>query len=265
MRAIKLAAFVLILSGTSAVANEWWHDSFVWEGGTSCEGNDTRRTFTTTEMNGWENFCKISKQQKIKGIDAVIIDMTCGGNDMDPEQTKTRELLVRTDNKITIFPEGKVYQRCSSLKPAENECPFEDRLYQSDVQSPGVYQSLQFKGGIYDGEALLTGYKNDTVVWTAAVHSTCSNGTPICSLSVKTMNSGEVSERYRPLQMDNKQHWIVLPALREQIYITERYSTMHGKAYGGMVAEFKDDFKPGEDELILPQNVYKFSGCNAEN
>lgn len=193
------AALILVLfKGYGATAKEWWRDSFVWEGGTSCSGSDTLRTFTPSEMNGWETFCKISKQQKVKGIDAVIVDMTCGGNDMDPETTKTRELLVRTNDKITIFPEGKVYERCSNLKPAESECPIEQRLFQSDAESPGIYQTLQFKGGIYDAEAILTGYKNNKIIWTSSVHSACSNGTVICSLSVKTMNSEEISERYRP-------------------------------------------------------------------
>lgn len=117
MQAVKWAAIALILSGSSAVADEWWQDKFVFEGGTSCEGNDSFREFTPKGMNGYENFCKISKLQKIKGIEAIIVDMTCGGNDEDPEVREIRELVVRTKDKITIFPENKVYMRCSSIKP----------------------------------------------------------------------------------------------------------------------------------------------------
>ncbi|MBZ9603949.1 hypothetical protein [Phyllobacterium chamaecytisi] len=263
MRLITCAVGITLLFANvcETSAKEWWHDSFVWEGGTSCESNDSIMTFTSTEAKGWETFCKITKQQKIKGVEAVILDLRCGGDDMDPETTTSQELLVRTEEKMTIFPSGKRYERCSSLRPGASECAIEKRTFRSDEQSPGSYQVLQFKGGVLDGEALLTGYKDNVLAWTASARGTCSNGAVICRLAFDTMNSGEVSDAYLPIEVEGKQ-WIVLPTIRQNVYQTERYSTMHGKPYGGVVAKLAKDFKPTDDELVLPQNVYKYAGCD---
>jgi hypothetical protein len=64
-------------------------------------------------------FCRITKQQKINNIDAVILDYECGGNDMDPEVTTPRELIVKERDGIRIYPsipEGGKFQACSTRK-----------------------------------------------------------------------------------------------------------------------------------------------------
>jgi len=43
----------------------------------------------------------------------------------------------------------------------------------------------------------------------------------------------------------------------------ERDATYYRKAYGGIEVDFLNGYKPADDEMILPENVYKFSGCSA--
>ncbi|MEJ5899785.1 hypothetical protein [Ochrobactrum teleogrylli] len=117
-----LAGALLANSASVSVANEWWQNTFIKESSGTCEDNDSIRTFTAKSLKGWEINCKITKQQKIKNIDAVILDYECGGNDMDPEVTTPRELIVKEQDGIRIYPsnpEGGKFQACSSIKTGE--------------------------------------------------------------------------------------------------------------------------------------------------
>lgn len=44
--------------------------------------------------------------------------------------------------------------------------------------------------------------------------------------------------------------------------MNERDATYYRKAYGGIEVNFLNGYKPAADEMILPENVYKFSGCS---
>lgn len=126
-----LAGALLASSSSVSVAKEWWQDTFIKEGSGTCEGNDSIRTFSANEFNGWETFCKIKKQQKVKNIDAVILDYECGGNDMDPEVTTPRELIVKEHDGIRIYPtlpEGGKFQACSSIKTGETQSTDSDSI-----------------------------------------------------------------------------------------------------------------------------------------
>ncbi|WP_265975444.1 hypothetical protein [Brucella intermedia] len=41
--------------------------------------------------------------------------------------------------------------------------------------------------------------------------------------------------------------------------MNERDATYYRKAYGGIEVNFLNGYKPAADEMILPENVYKFS------
>jgi len=43
--------------------------------------------------------------------------------------------------------------------------------------------------------------------------------------------------------------------------LKERGATYNRKAYGGIEVNFLNGYEPATDEMILPENVYKFSGC----
>lgn len=108
--------------GANSGATEWWQDTFIQEGSGTCDSNDSIRTYQPKIMNGWELTCRIVKQQKLKDITAVILDFVCDGTDMDPQTLRYRELIVKEQNGIRIYPsnyEGGLYQSCSSLKIAE--------------------------------------------------------------------------------------------------------------------------------------------------
>ncbi|RUW74432.1 MAG: hypothetical protein EOQ27_15990 [Mesorhizobium sp.] len=107
-------AAVLLLISTAASAEEWWKDSFAAEGSAPCDNNDTIVTFTDKAVEMWEVGCSLEKVQKIGGLDAIILDMTCS----DGETTeKRRELLLKLeDNKVMRYPRQEVLQRCSELK-----------------------------------------------------------------------------------------------------------------------------------------------------
>ncbi len=257
-------------SSGNCKAGEWWQDTFIKEGSGICEDNDSIRTFSATKMEGWETSCKITKQQNIKDIDAIILDYECGGNDMNPEITKPRELVVKEPDGIRIFPGGAKFQYCASINryllpqstPKFDDCPIDRSLMQSDTRDDGTYQVLQFTDGYLQGRATLTGYKNNEAIWTTRPNNMCSNGSVICRLSFRTRAGEEYEEAFQPL-MVNSRPWAVFAELRQTLYMKERDATYYRKAYGGIEVDFLNGYKPADDEMILPENVYKFSGCSA--
>ncbi|AZO51785.1 MAG: hypothetical protein EOS58_23835 [Mesorhizobium sp.] len=114
-------AAVLLLISTAASAEEWWKDSFAAEGSAPCDNNDTIVTFTDKAVEMWEVGCSLERVQKIKGLDAIVLDMTCS----DGETTETRrELLLKLhDNKVMRYPRQEVLQRCSELKARPAQAP----------------------------------------------------------------------------------------------------------------------------------------------
>lgn len=267
---IAMAGILLVSSTNMSLAKDWWQDSFIKEGSGICEGNDSIRTFSATKMEGWETSCKITKQQKIKDIDAIVLDYECGGNDLDPEITKPRELVVKLQDGIRIFPGGAKFQYCASINPyllpqstpKSADCPIDRSLMQSDTRDDGTYQVLQFTEGYLQGRATLTGYKNNEAIWTTRPNNMCSNGSVICRLSFRTRAGEEYEEAFQPL-MVNSRPWAVFAELRQTLYMKERDATYYRKAYGGIEVDFLNGYKPADDEMILPENVYKFSGCSA--
>lgn len=70
-------AVTLLLVPQMAFAEEWWKDSFAAEGSSPCDNNDSIVTFTDKAVEMWEVGCTLNKVQKIKRLDAVLLDMTC--------------------------------------------------------------------------------------------------------------------------------------------------------------------------------------------
>lgn len=270
------AGALLVSSSSVSVAKEWWQDTFIKEGSGTCEGNDSIRTFTAKEMESWETSCKITKQQLIKRIDAVILDYECGGDDMEPEIYKPREMVVKDHDGIRIYPDGTRFQSCNPVKAVETpksattvtaksasqeSCPVTLSLLKSDPRNDGTYQTLEFKDGFLDAQATLTGYKNDKPIWTAKSHATCSNGAVICRMTFKTRAGEGYQEAYQPLTVED-QPWVVFAELRQTLFMKEQNPAYERKAYGGIEVELLNGYQPAADEMILPENVYKFSGCS---
>lgn len=86
------------------------------------EGDDSIRTYETKIMNGWELTCRIVKQQKLKDITAVILDYVCDGTDMDPQTLKFRELIIKEQDGIRIYPDGKNISIALQLTPTCCRC-----------------------------------------------------------------------------------------------------------------------------------------------
>jgi len=115
-------AAVLLLAPEMAFAEDWWKDSFAIEGSSPCDNNDSRVTFTDKSVDMWEVGCTLDRVQKLRGLEAVIMDMTCSDDEQSVE--KRRALLLKLDdNKILRYPEYQVLQRCSELEAKTSPKP----------------------------------------------------------------------------------------------------------------------------------------------
>jgi len=268
----SILAGIALIPINNGFASEWWQDRFAVEGSETCEDNDSIQTYSPSEANAWEQSCKIVKQQKIKQMNAVILDLDCndfGESDPDGDgmgrdigQTQLRQLIVREDDDaIRIYPDGRRYERCSAIKKTSDVCPVSHSVFMSESRNDGNYQLLEFPEGVSQGAAKLTGYVNYKPAWVSNGSATCTNGTFTCSLHFPTMRNGDVTEDYRPLVV-GKENWLVFAAFRANVYLKERQTTFQVEpAYGGLRVDLLNDYIPGKDELILPDNVYKFSEC----
>ena len=59
--------------------------------------------------------CSVQKVQKLKGLDAIILDMTCSDDEQSVDKRRTL-LLKLDDKKLLRYPENQVLQRCSELE-----------------------------------------------------------------------------------------------------------------------------------------------------
>ncbi|WP_246675128.1 hypothetical protein [Mesorhizobium sp. B2-3-4] len=115
-RCIEICAVLMaiLLGPQTAFAEDWWKGAFANEGSSPCDNNDSRITFSDKSVDMWEVGCTLDKVQKLKGLDAVILDMTC--SDDENSVGKSRTLLLKLeDNKILRYPQNQVLQRCSEL------------------------------------------------------------------------------------------------------------------------------------------------------
>ncbi|AZO08319.1 MULTISPECIES: hypothetical protein [unclassified Mesorhizobium] len=113
--AICSVAAALSLPPEAGFAEEWWQGSFAAEGSSPCDNNDSIVTFTDTSVEMWEVGCTLDRVQKVKGLDAIILDMTCSDDSHSTE--KRRGLLLKLqDNKVLRYPEYQVLQLCSELE-----------------------------------------------------------------------------------------------------------------------------------------------------
>lgn len=258
---LMLGVATALLPVNPSCAKEWWHDQFAQEGSGNCESNDSFKAYNSKTAEAWELTCKISKQQKIKGVDAVILDLHCPATDMDPTEMNYRELIIKEQDAIRIYPDGKRYQRCSVLQKPADTCPVTQSIFISESRDNGKYQLLEFPEGAWFGPATITGYVNHKPAWVSKGVASCTNGTVTCSLTLPTMRNGEITQQYRPLVVNNE-NWVVFAALNASVYLAERQTTYQvDPPYGGLKVELFVDFTPEKDELILPDNVYKFSEC----
>ncbi|EMG51226.1 hypothetical protein WYI_23580 [Ochrobactrum sp. CDB2] len=264
MKSISIIGAIVIFS-TMAVGNvsadEWWQGSFIKEGSGNCEENDTIRTYSSKKLQGWEYSCNILKQQKIAQLDAVVMNMECNGVDFESNNMKSTELLTKTATGFEIFPSRAKFKSCKSDLSA-GKCPINQSKLKSDRRDDGTEQILEFKEGPWDGHATLTGYKYNRAIWTTKALATCSNGSVICRLTFKTRAGKDYQEAYQPLEVDNEP-WAVFAELRQNIYLMERDPAYERKAYGGIEVELLNGYQPAADEMIIPENVYKFSECSS--
>lgn len=115
-------AAVLLMAPGGAFAEEWWKDSFATEGSSPCDNNDSKVTFTDKSVQMWEVWCTLDRIQKLRGLDAVVLDMTCSDDEQSVD--KRRGLLLKLDdNKILRYPENQVLQRCSELEAKTGSKP----------------------------------------------------------------------------------------------------------------------------------------------
>ena len=112
---IYAVAMVLLAVPQIALAEEWWQGAFASEGSSPCDNNDSIVTFTNKSADMWEVACSVQKVQKLKGLDAIILDMTCSDDEQSVDKRRTL-LLKLDDNKLLRYPENQVLQRCSELE-----------------------------------------------------------------------------------------------------------------------------------------------------
>ena len=112
---IYAAATMLSLTPQMAFAEEWWQGAFASEGSSPCDNNDSIVTFTDKSADMWEVACTVQKVQKLKGLDAIILDLTCSDDEQSVDKRRTL-LLKLDDNKLLRYPENQVLQRCSELQ-----------------------------------------------------------------------------------------------------------------------------------------------------
>ena len=108
-------AGAMLLVSQAASAQEWWQGAFASEGSSPCDNNDSIVTFTDKSADMWEVACSVQKVQKLKGLDAIILDMTCSDDEQSVDKRRTL-LLKLDDNKLLRYPENQVLQRCSELE-----------------------------------------------------------------------------------------------------------------------------------------------------
>lgn len=256
---------------TRVSRSEWWQDTFIWEeSGRECSGNDTISTYSTNEAEFWESSCSIRKITPLKEIDAVILDMKCKGLPGEGTWFRQQILMKSEDNRIASFPPLQKLKRCSSQKDtpdtsAQSECDVNSRLYRSQLYKapdPNSYQELQFTGGAATGAVDLTEYRQGQAVWVAHGRFTCSNGASICRVNFPLTLGEQVELPYEMVgDAGSSPEMVVIPALRQEVYQTGQYATLHDKAYGGLAVDFLNGFEINEDELTLPANVYTYAGC----
>ena len=108
-------AMMLLTAPQMAFAQEWWQGAFASEGSSPCDNNDSIVTFTDKSADMWEVACTVQKVQKLKGLDAIILDLTCSDDEQSVDKRRTL-LLKLDDNKLLRYPENQVLQRCSELE-----------------------------------------------------------------------------------------------------------------------------------------------------
>lgn len=237
-----------------------------------CTGPEpiSREGFSTCE-----DYCALSNPVTIQGFDATLFDVSCkgdwGGRDYRMLLTEyddyegTRRAAILTPNGV----ENLV--RCSddpAPQPDQSalQCDFNSRLYRAKPGNPDLtdqYHELQFVDGYTSGTATITEYREGKAIWRATGEHACSNGAVICRFLFPTM-TGETADALFEVLTDDRGDYktIVAPGFSQNVYLSERYATLHhGKSYGGLVAHLFDGFTPSADDLLLPRNVYEFAGC----
>lgn len=240
--------------------------------GNGCTGPEpiTREGFHTCE-----EYCALSNPVPFESFNATLFDISCKGD--SSEGSDYRMMLKEYEDnegsrKAVIVDTNGVHslEPCSDQTPnpqqSASQCDFNSRLYRAkpgNVGFPDRYHELQLVDGFTEGVAAITEYREGKAIWRATGEHVCSNGAVICRFLFPTM-TGEAAEAPFEVLLDERGDYktIVAPAFSQNVYLSERYATLHhGKSYGGLVAEFMNGFTPSENDLLLPRNVYEFAGC----
>lgn len=271
MKRLALSLACLFLTAVPASSEEWWQDAFLSDQSTTgCLTSDSRVTFTASAAHYWEEGCTIRKTTPLKGLDAVILDMSCSNED-EASVPRRQVLLHLEDGKIASFPPLQVLKRCNTVdlnKPEaaiNSECQFNSRLYRSALygdENVASFQELQFTDGNAEGTVRLTEVRASKQVWTAHGEFACSNGASICRVTFPLAPTGTVDLPYEMVGDANADsEMVVIPAFRQEVYqIGQSADPAQGK-HGGLIADLLGGFNPALDEVISPYNSYRYAEC----
>lgn len=277
IRTWLLIASMLAFVPSQLDAAEWWQDTFVSaETNAPCGDNDSIAAYGADEVKFWEHGCSIEKQTRLTGIEGIILNLSCQAEGEDLGKSRT-VLMNVGDGRIASFPPLQLLKRCNATPTAPiqtsagsaidvAQCPSNSRLYRAPLFSDkrsNSYQELQFVSGDASGPIELREVRGGETTWTAQGEYGCSNGASICRLGFPLMSSEPVFQPYETVGSPSSDapDLIVVPALKQQVLHAEGNSKSSGKAYGGLKANLLNGFFPKEGELILPENVFRFSAC----
>ncbi|TGS19048.1 hypothetical protein EN852_001610 [Mesorhizobium sp. M2E.F.Ca.ET.209.01.1.1] len=280
MKKAIAGSLCFLLSFAPASSAEWWQDAFLSDQSTTaCLTSDTRVTFTANAVHYWEQpGCPIKRTTALKGLDGVILDMSCPQE--DGTRTAERQLLLRLGNgKIASFPPLQVLKRCDAVNLSQpqstpgsqpraasgTDCPFNSRLYRSPLYedtNAASFQELRFTDGDTQGNVMLTEQRAGKQVWAAHGEFTCSNGFSICSVTFPLAPRGDVELPYETTgDINASSETVVIPAFRQEAYQTGQSADPAKGEHGGLVADLLGGFTPTDDEVIAPYNSYRYADC----
>lgn len=268
MKRLGFLAAASVFMASPALAAEWWHGSYMWDiASGECGANDSSITYWDKTVKGWEHSCTIDKITNLVGLKGVILNLSCTGEGEDLGKSRTL-LLDMPNGKIASYPDYRLLRRCDAPLDTAALCPSERRVYRAeeDQHRPDEgYQELQFSNGVSAGEATITKYLNDKIAWSAKGLFACSNGAVICSVEFKGTVGDPIS---LPFEVTSDGEYdestVVIPAFRQSLYYNSNNVQNLGKAYSGLAVTLAEGFIPKAEEVLLPQNVYKFSRCGVE-
>lgn len=259
LQLVILAALAALSLAPAQASSEWWQGTFVASGSATCE-NDSTVTYSERTVEPHEGSCTISAATRVRDLDAVILDLTCTYE--GEEGFDERHLLMkRGDRQITRYPDLMTLDRCPLPEvAAADQCGWNDQLWSATTYD-GARQELRFVDGATSGHVTITEYRNEQPAWVATGEYGCSNGAVVCTLDFRGMFSKEPFSPPFEIVRVPPHELIVAPTFSQMVYLAERDAPLSGFKYSGLKVDWTGRFLPEEDELVTPENVYRYSSC----